>query len=126
MCSSGVARIAPAPIHELAHSSALRNFFSAYARLERRAPSVKARMLQLRRHTRRHLMSLSRVLILLVFTVATMSTLSHAQSVGRSTRQPAIDLTRIDALNRNVVAADFNCDGIIDLAVSRVSFAGVS
>ena len=71
-------------------------------------------------------MSMSRVLILLVFTVSTMSTLGHAQSTGRTTRQPAIDLTRIDALNRNVVAADFNGDGIIDLAGSSASFAGIS
>jgi hypothetical protein len=69
-------------------------------------------------------MSINRVLILILFTVSTVSTLGHAQSVARTTKQPALDLTRVDALNRNVVAADFNGDGIIDLAASSVTPAG--
>src|SRR5919201_1118080 len=63
-------------------------------------------------------MPMSRVSIGLLFTWSAMSALGHAQSPARSNRQPSIDLARIDALNRNVVAADFNGDGIIDLAAS--------
>jgi FG-GAP-like repeat len=69
-------------------------------------------------------MSINRVPILLLFTVSTVSTLGHAQSAARTSRQPALDLTRVDALNRNVVAADFNGDGIIDLAASSGTPAG--
>jgi hypothetical protein len=62
-------------------------------------------------------MPMSRGSILLLFTLSTMSALGHAQS-ARSNRQVPIDLSRIDTLDRNVVTADFNGDGIIDLAAS--------
>ena len=44
----------------------------------------------------------------------------HAQSDADTSRQFPLDLSLIDSLNRNVVAADFNGDGIIDLAASAV------
>jgi hypothetical protein len=69
---------------------------------------------------REALMPMSRLLILLLFTVSTMSTLGHAQTVAPTSRSLAIDLARMNALNRNVVVADFNGDGIMDLAGSDV------
>jgi hypothetical protein len=66
-------------------------------------------------------MPMSRVLILVLFTVSTMSALGHAQSVARTSRPFALDLARMNALKRNVVAADFNGDGIIDLAGNDVT-----
>src|SRR6266705_1602595 len=70
---------------------------------------------------RRDWMPMSRVSILLLFTVSTISALGHAQSATRTSRPIAMDLAHINALNRNVVAADFNGDGIIDLAASDIS-----
>src|SRR5205814_7549966 len=67
---------------------------------------------------RRDWMPMSRVLILLVFTVSSITALGQAQPASRPSRPVAIDLSHINALNRNVVAADFNGDGIIDLAGS--------
>src|SRR5207249_9090922 len=58
---------------------------------------------------------------LLVFTVSTITALGQAQPASRPSRPVAIDLSHINALNRNVVAADFNGDGIIDLAGSDIS-----
>jgi len=66
-------------------------------------------------------MPMSRVLILLVFTVSSITALGQAQPASRPSRPVAIDLSHINALNRNVVAADFNGDGIIDLAGSDIS-----
>jgi hypothetical protein len=63
-------------------------------------------------------MPMSRVSMVLLFTLSAMSALGRAQSAAPANRQLAIDLARIDALNRNVVAADFNGDGLIDLAAS--------
>src|SRR5213083_2737028 len=73
-------------------------------------------------------MPMSRVPILLLFTVSTISALGHAQPPVTRTSQPvAMNLSHITELNRNVVAADFNGDGIIDLAASDVSpAAGIS
>src|SRR5438552_498931 len=78
-------------------------------------------MLHNRRNTGGTWMPMSRVPILLLFTVCAMSAIGHAQSAARTSRPISLDLSRINTLNRNVVAADFNGDGIIDLAASEIS-----
>jgi VCBS repeat protein len=61
---------------------------------------------------------MSRVPILFLFTVSTMTALGQAQTISRTSRAPSLGLSRLDMLSGPVVAADFNGDGIIDLAAS--------